>query len=104
MSVAMEMTLSSETIQVHVSPGLPGSPLSSAMSGWGDLFDNKYEEVLDQSTGEMIMVHATHCRAYSGPSPLPSCRMYVRRERERVVGVLERVVSVLVRLADAPSR
>jgi hypothetical protein len=26
------------------------------MSGWGDLFANKYEEVLDESTGEMIMV------------------------------------------------
>ena len=93
MSVGVETTVSSEIIKVHVSPGPPGSLLPSAMSGWGDLFDNKYEEVLDQSTGEMIMVHATHCRAYSGPSPLRSCRMYVRRERERVVGVLERVVS-----------
>ena len=63
------------------------------MSGWGDLLGDKYEMVKDESTGEMIMVHATHCRAYSGPSPLRSCRMYVRRERERVVGVLERVVS-----------
>jgi hypothetical protein len=26
------------------------------MSGWGDLFKDKYEEVLDESTGEMIMV------------------------------------------------
>ncbi len=26
------------------------------MSGWGDLFDNKYEMVKDESTGEMIMV------------------------------------------------
>ena len=25
-------------------------------SGWGDLFADKYEEVLDESTGEMIMV------------------------------------------------
>ena len=93
MSVGVTTRSGSEFINVQVSPGPPGLPLSSAMSGWGDLFDNKYEEVLDQSTGEMIMVHATHCRAYSGPSPLRSCRMYVRRERERVVGVLERVVS-----------
>ena len=26
------------------------------MSGWGDLFADKYEEVLDESTGQMIMV------------------------------------------------
>ena len=26
------------------------------MSGWGDLFKDKYEEVLDESTGQMIMV------------------------------------------------
>ena len=28
----------------------------SRQSGWGDLFKDKYEEVLDESTGEIIMV------------------------------------------------
>ena len=78
MSVGVTTRSWSEFINVQVSPGPPGLPLSSAMSGWGDLFDNKYEEVLDQSTGEMIMVHATHCRAYSGPSDLAVCMCVVK--------------------------
>ena len=28
----------------------------ATQSGWGDLFKDKYEEVLDESTGQMIMV------------------------------------------------
>jgi hypothetical protein len=35
------------------------------MSGWGDLFKDKYEEVLDESTGEMIMVRAPSGRLAS---------------------------------------
>ena len=39
-------------------PPLPLHPSSTfpAQSGWGDLLAGKYEEVLDESTGEMIMM------------------------------------------------
>ena len=51
-------------LRVSAARGRPGLPSGSLppMSGWGDLFKDKYEERIDESTGETIMVHARSAR------------------------------------------
>ena len=57
LSVARDSVARKPATLLDATPSKPHSRASRVgQSGWGDLFADKYEEVLDESTGEMIMV------------------------------------------------